>query len=106
MKVLLLFTLVLHARSAPNPEMKIIIHLHEAPAPGPVPAPGGVAAPGAVAAPGGVAAPRGVAAPGAGYGGAAPGGKDYAYFNKKFQTWEYESHEAQDEYDEGEGDYS
>ena len=64
MKVLLLFTLVLHARSAPNPEMKIIIHLHE----GPAPAPGGVAAPGAVAAPGGDAAPRGVAAPGAGYG--------------------------------------
>ena len=88
MKVLLLFTLVLHARSAPNPEMKIIIHLHEGPAPA------------------AVAAPGGVAAPGAGYGGAAPGGKDYAYFNKKFQTWEYESHEAQDEYDEGEGDYS
>ena len=65
MKVLLLSTLILHARSAPTPEMKIIIHLHEGPAPA------------GVAAPGPVAAPAGVAGPGRGYGGAALGGKDY-----------------------------
>ena len=63
MKVLLLFTLILHARSAPTPEMKIIIHLHEGPAP--------------VAPPAGVAAGGPVAAPAGGYGGAALGGKDY-----------------------------
>ena len=69
MKVLLFFTLVLHARSAPTPEMKIIIHLHE----GPAPAPG----PGPVAAPAGVAPPGATAVPAEGYGGAALGGKDY-----------------------------
>merc|ERR1712002_212903 len=43
MKAFLLFTLVLHVRSIPTPDMKIIIHLHEGPeGPGPevVAAPG------------------------------------------------------------------